>query len=81
MPIIHAVTPKLLIYVYAVEHAPTHFHIKTPDGEAQVWLDSLAVKENSGVSIRAMKQSLAWAAAHREEIAQRFNQLNPRIAR
>jgi Domain of unknown function (DUF4160) len=49
MPLLHAITPKLKIHVYADEHAPTHFHVSTPDGEAEIWLDDLVVKENSGV--------------------------------
>ncbi|MDP2430894.1 MAG: DUF4160 domain-containing protein [Pseudomonadota bacterium] len=81
IPTVHAITPKLLIAVYADEHAPMHFHIKTPDGEAQVWLDGLRVKENSGVSKRAMKQALAWAAGNADALAAIFNQLNPGIAK
>ncbi len=81
MPLVHAVTARLLIYVYADEHAPSHFRVKTPEREAQVWLANLTVKENSGVPSRSMKKALTWAAEHRVEIATRFNQLNPRIAK
>lgn len=81
MPLLHPITPKLKIHVYADEHAPTHFHVCTPNGEAEIWLDDLVVKENSGVSAAALKRAKAWADDHREAIRALFNKLNPEIAK
>lgn len=81
MPLLHSITPKLKIHVYADEHAPTHFHVSTPDGEAEIWLADLVVKENSGVSATALKRAKAWAADHHEVIRALFNDLNPEIAK
>lgn len=83
MPLVHAITTKLLIYVYADEHAPTHFHVNSPDGNAEVWLDTLSVKANSGVPEKALRKAIEWASidANNVIIRNRFNQLNPEIAK
>jgi hypothetical protein len=81
MPVIHAITPKLKIHVYADEHAPTHFHVSTPDGEAQIWLDTLLVKENNGVNKTQIRLAIAWAESNSETLRAKFNELNPEIAK
>ncbi len=50
---------KLRISVYA-DHAPPHFHVRTPEGDSVVDLASL--REVAGNANRkALSQAIAWA--------------------
>lgn len=46
---------KFYIFFPPKEHPPSHVHIKSPDGELQLWLDSLTVKESRGFTDKEIK--------------------------
>lgn len=63
-----------ILKVYGDEHPPVHVHIRTPDGEALVYLDGKVF--NNGVDRRVLADALAWIAANGETIVTAWNTLN-----
>lgn len=60
--------------MYFADHPPPHFHVLGRDGQAQVAIDDFRVIARSGrVELR---EALAWAAEHREELAARWEELS-----
>lgn len=65
---------KMKISVYA-DHAPVHFHVRTPDGDSAVDLASMA--EIAGCANRKqLARAIAWALANRELIQAEWDKLN-----
>jgi hypothetical protein len=56
------------------DHPPPHFHVLGRDGQAQVAIDDFRVTARSGRVDLA--EALAWAAAHRDELTARWNELS-----
>jgi hypothetical protein len=67
------------ICVYADDHMPPHFHILTPDGDAQVRIDSLEIIRGS-LRRSDFDTGLRWAhdAANRERLWAEWSRLNER---
>jgi hypothetical protein len=64
------------ITMYAGDHNSPHFHIRTRAGqEAQVSIERLEILAGTD-SAAVERAALAWAAAHRNELAARWAQLN-----
>jgi len=62
------------IAMYFADHPPPHFHVLGRDGAAQVAIETLEVIEMSGrIDLR---EALAWAAAHRDELIARWAELS-----
>jgi hypothetical protein len=59
MPTIHAGN-GWKITMYAADHNPPHFHIITPDGEAQIKLSNLVMMRGR-ISRKAFQAACAWA--------------------
>ncbi|MDD2611020.1 MAG: DUF4160 domain-containing protein [Giesbergeria sp.] len=65
---------KMKISVYA-DHAPPHFHVRTPDGDSAV--DLATMMELAGCANRKLlAKAIAWALANRSLIEAEWNQLN-----
>jgi len=65
---------KMKISVYA-DHAPVHFHVRTPDGDSAVDLITLA--EIAGNANRKLlSKAIAWALANRSLIQAEWDKLN-----
>lgn len=65
---------RLKISVYA-DHAPPHFHVRTPDGDSTVDLETLA--ETAGNANRKLLvRAIAWALANRPLIEAEWKKLN-----
>lgn len=65
---------KMKISVYA-DHAPPHFHVRTPDGDSAV--DLATMMELPGCANRKLlAKAIAWALANRSLIEAEWNQLN-----
>jgi hypothetical protein len=65
-----------VIAMYFRDHNPPHFHVVTPDAEAQMALASLELMEGS-VDRRALREARAWAEEHRDELWAKWDELNP----
>lgn len=63
-----------VLKVYGDEHPPVHYHIRTPDGEAIVYLNGTIF--NNGVDRRVLTEARTWAAENEEKIINAWNQLN-----
>jgi hypothetical protein len=69
---------KIIIRVYANDHLPPHFHAIAPDFEALIEIETLSIMR--GTLLRKAKKSvMAWASAHRSDIAAEWNRINPRF--
>jgi hypothetical protein len=69
--------PTWKIAVYAEQnHSLPHFHIECPEHRNTVTIDGLS--EIAGSVPRAvLKEALAWAQAHQEELLAKWKELNP----
>ncbi len=65
------------IRMYADDHRPPHFHIVGPDFQVLVRLSDLTVIAGEAKPTQ-IAEALAWAQAHREALALRWDELNER---
>lgn len=67
-------TGKLKISVYP-DHAPPHFHVRTPDGDSAV--DLATMREIAGIANRKLlAEAIAWALANKPLIEAEWKRLN-----
>ncbi len=59
----------VVIYIYYSDHAPPHFHAVYQGEEVQVDIETLEVVKGR-MSRRALALVLEWAALHRAELRQ-----------
>jgi len=65
---------KVKISVYA-DHAPVHFHVRTPDGDSAV--DLATMTELAGHANRKLlAKAITWALANRPVIRAEWDKLN-----
>ena len=66
---------KMKISVYA-DHAPVHFHVRTPDGDSAV--DLVTMAELAGCANRKLlaTKAIAWALANKPLIQAEWDKLN-----
>lgn len=65
---------KMKISVYA-DHAPVHFHVRTPDGDSAV--DLATMGELAGCANRKLlAKAIAWALANKPLIQAEWDKLN-----
>lgn len=69
---------KVIITVYADDHLPPHFHVRTPDGEALVEIATLSILKGS-LPASTRKPALEWAEENQTVIAAEWNRINPRF--
>ena len=77
MPCLVQLTASVSIYVYANDHAPPHFHIVTPDGDALVAIISLQIIRGQ-VRRQAYAAAVTWASdpANRAALVAEWKRLN-----
>lgn len=68
---------KTIITVYPNDHLPPHFHAVSPDFEALIEIETLAVLK--GGLGRSRKVVLGWAADNLSAIKAEWNRINPRF--
>jgi len=68
---------KLAIYIYADDHAPPHFHIRSPDSNAQIEIATLQVMRGT-VLRNELKQVIIWAEENRPFIMEKWREFNER---
>lgn len=65
------------ITMYAGDHLPPHFHVRTRDGrEALVMIATLGVLSGS-IRRRELDEAMAWAKTHQLALATQWKELNP----
>ena len=62
--------------MYFADHNPPHFHVVTPDAEAQVAIASLDLMEGS-VDRRALREARDWAEQNRDTLWAKWDEFNP----
>jgi hypothetical protein len=66
-----------VITMYAADHLPPHFHVRTKDGrEALVVIATLAVLSGS-IKQRELAEAIAWAQANVGTLTVKWQELNP----
>lgn len=69
---------KTRIVVYGNDHLPPHFHVVSPDVEALIAIETMAIIK--GELPRALRAAVMdWAHANRAAIAAEWNRINPRF--
>jgi hypothetical protein len=70
---------RVAICLYADDHAPPHFHVRTPDGEAQVRIDTLEMMRGS-IQRSDLDAAISWALVpeNRLAISAEWDRLNER---
>ncbi len=69
---------KIVIRVYADDHPPPHFHVKSPSFEAIIDIKTLAITRGA-ISIQARSAVLQRISVNRAAIVREWNRLNPRF--
>jgi hypothetical protein len=70
----------LVIYMYAQDHPPPHFHAAYGDEVAQIDIRTGEVLEGH-LPRRALRLVQDWAELHRQELLENFARLQQEIAR
>lgn len=65
------------ITMYAADHQPPHFHVRTRDGrEALVVIATMSVLSGS-IARRELAEAIEWAKANTETLTAKWQELNP----
>lgn len=65
------------ITMYAADHLPSHFHVRSSDGrEALVEIATLTLL-SSRLARRELTEALAWAEANMALLSAKWKELNP----
>lgn len=75
MPVI-ARLRHCVILMYFRDHNPPHFHVDTPEAQAQLSIRTLRVIRG-GVHRRALREAQEWAMANRERLWSKWEEFNP----
>jgi len=66
-----------VIFLYAGDHLPPHFHVRMHDGrEALVGINDLTVLRGA-VPLRELRGALSWAQANHAMLNAKWKELNP----
>lgn len=68
---------KILIRMFADDHAPPHFHVWTPDHQATVSIETLELIQGS-IDAKALAVAVNWAKVHRDTLETEWRRLNER---
>ena len=74
MPTIHRIG-KVKIQVFGDDHAPPHFHVWRPEGQALVAIETLDVLA-SEVPERLLQEAMDWAASNKPTLREAWDRLN-----
>jgi len=68
---------KLALYIYADDHTPPHFHIRSPDSNAQVEIETLEMMRGNA-SRADLEKAIEWSLANREHLRDKWREFNER---
>jgi len=66
---------RCVLYIYANDHNPPHFHVRTSDGDAAIVIETLAVADGT-IDRLALKEALQWARDNKDTLFETWNDLN-----
>ncbi|CAO3411716.1 DUF4160 domain-containing protein [Azospirillum largimobile] len=69
---------KVVIRIYGNDHLPPHFHVKGPEFDALVSIETFEVIAGD-LPAAARKEAMGWAAANRSLLISEWNSWNPNI--
>lgn len=72
-----AVLTNAKIAMYAGDHVPPHFHLRGPNSNAQIRLDTLTVLRGKA-DRRDLAEAVAWARANLSLLQTEWSRLNER---
>jgi uncharacterized protein (DUF849 family) len=65
------------ITMYAADHLPPHFHVRTKDGrEALIIIENLTVLSGA-IKHRELNEVITWAQANTRMLISKWQELNP----
>ena len=65
------------IYIYAEDHNPPHFHVRSRSGDTVILLiEDLSIDEGS-VDRRTLKEARDWASENKELLVSKWQEINP----
>jgi hypothetical protein len=67
----------VVIWVYANDHLPPHFHIISPDGEALVEIETFDLYAGAIPRGASARKLMAWARENVDQLRAAWNALNP----
>jgi hypothetical protein len=76
MPKVATLT-NAVIYIYADDHLPPHFHVWGPDTDAQIEIHSLQIM-NGKISRRDYAEAVAWAENNQALLETKWSEYNER---
>jgi hypothetical protein len=73
MPTIHRERGYRLSFYSKEEGEPPHVHVFHGDGEAKVWLESVALASSRGFSLKQIRDSIAIVRATRDYLLEQWH--------
>jgi len=68
---------KVVIWVYANDHPPPHFHILSPDAEALIEIETFDLYAGEIPRGASARKLMEWARANVDQLRAAWNALNP----
>jgi Domain of unknown function (DUF4160) len=68
---------KVVIWVYANDHLPPHFHIISPDAEALIEIETFDLYAGEVPRGASARRLMAWARENVDQLRAAWNALNP----
>jgi hypothetical protein len=69
---------KIVIWVYANDHLPAHFHVIHPDFEALIEIETLSIYAGE-LPPRFARDVIGWVRANLETVKAEWNRINSRF--
>jgi hypothetical protein len=76
MPTIHRLA-NVSIYIYADDHAPPHFHVRGPDSNVQVEIETLQLMRGEYRPVD-LAEAIEWASRNQPLLRAKWKELNER---
>lgn len=68
---------RLAIYIYADDHAPPHFRLRSPNSGAQIEIATMRVLRGTADRVE-YAEAVAWAEANRNLLMEKWWEFNER---
>ncbi len=68
----------IIIYMFADDHLPPHFHVKYAENEATINIETAEIIKGF-VSTKQLRLVQAWVEIHRDELLHNYETLNAEI--
>jgi hypothetical protein len=68
---------KVVLWVYANDHLPPHFHIISPDAEALIEIETFDLYAGEVPRGASARRLMVWARENVDQLRAAWNALNP----